>query len=585
MSHTPQVLLESYSHDRDPASYAFRDACGEVGAYTPEDVGPALLEVEHAVSSGLHAAGFLSYEAASGLDPVLETHPPDGRPLLWFGLFRERRHVAPGELPPRGDYALSAWQPSISRDSYDRAIQRIRAYIAAGDTYQVNYTFRMRADFQGDDRAFYGALCRSQRASHCAYLDLGRFRVLSASPELFFSLKDGDLTARPMKGTRPRGRWPLEDDRLTRELSSSPKDRAENVMIVDLLRNDLGRVSEMGSVSVPRLWEVERYETVLQMTSTVTSRLGADAGLVNLLSALFPCGSVTGAPKVRTMQIITELECSPRGIYTGAIGYLSPGLEAGFNVAIRTVWIDTLTGKAEFGVGGGITYDSSEAAEYEECTVKARVLTDRRPEFDLLETLRYEPKEGYFLLARHLERLESSARYFGFRYDAAAVEEELSTIARGLENGPHRVRLTLARNGEISVTHQPVASTPEGAVWRAAVCGDPVDSHDPLLYHKTTHRSTYDTRLSSCPRCDEVILTNERGEVTECCIGNIVAFLDGSMYTPPLDSGLLPGTYRAELLALGEISERVLWPEDLRRADSLHLINSLRRWVDLELVD
>ncbi len=369
----PTVLLESYAA-RDPDSFAFFGLCGEVMARRPEEVRPALEAVEKAVADGAYAAGFLAYEAAPGLDPALTTKACADVPLLWFGFFRRRARIAAGGLQPGGEYAVSAWTPSIARPAYDRALQAIREYIAAGDTYQVNFTFRLRADFTGDDRAFYRDLCRAQQASYSAYLDLGRYRILSASPELFFALEEGVLKTRPMKGTRPRGKGPAEDEALARALQESSKDRAENVMIVDLLRNDLGRVAQPGSVEVARLWEVERYETVLQLTSTVQARLRQGVGLAQIFGALFPCGSVTGAPKVRTMQIIAELEEEPRGIYTGCIGFVSPGLDARFNVAIRTAWIDRDKGHAEFGVGGGITWDSRQEGEYEECLVKARVL-------------------------------------------------------------------------------------------------------------------------------------------------------------------------------------------------------------------
>src|SRR5690606_20960724 len=291
----------------------------------------------------------------------------------------------------------------------------------------------------------------------------------------FFSLEDGIVTARPMKGTRPRGRWPEEDEALVDELRASAKDRAENVMIVDLLRNDLGRVSEIGSVQVPGPWDVERYETVLQMTSTVTSRLRRGLGAADLLAALFPCGPITGAPKVRSMQIIAAEEDSPRGVYTGSIGCLSPDGSAEFNVAIRTVIVDRQSGMAEFGVGGGVTWGSSAAGEYEECAVKARVLTAVRPEFELLETLLYEPGTGYLLLHRHLARLAASARYFGFRYDEGTVKAALRREAERRPGERLRVRLTLARDGKVNVTSR----VPGGEVARpvrAALCTDPVNS-------------------------------------------------------------------------------------------------------------
>ncbi len=579
----PTVLLESYSVERDRASFAFSGYCAEVVACDSEEVRPALEEVERAVAGGWHAAGFLSYEAAPGLDPVLKTRKRGALPLLWFGLFKKRTEVAPGGLEGCGGYSLSAWRPSVSRAAYDAAIGRIGAYIAAGDTYQANFTFRMRSEFTGDDRALYRDLCRSQRASYTAYLDTGRFRVLSASPELFFALENGRLTARPMKGTGRRGRWVEEDDAFASALHGSSKDRAENVMIVDLLRNDLGRVSELGSVRAPQLWEVERYETVLQMTSTVTSRLRPGTGMTDLLTALFPCGSVTGAPKVRTMEILSELEDSPRGIYTGSIGFFSPGREARFNVAIRTVWIDRETGRAEFGVGGGVTHDSSPEGEYEECLLKAEVLRVRRPGFDLLETLRFEVGEGFWLLDRHLDRLRNSARYFGFTCDLDAVKEALMHTAAGLQEGAHRVRLTLARDGGIQVCPQAVFLCGDEGTMRVGICDLPVDRRDPMLFHKTTCRQVYETRRR--PDCDEVILVNEQGEATECCTGNLVAVLDGEKVTPPVGCGLLPGTFRAELLEVGEIREGALRVEDLRRAEALYLINSVRGWVRLELVD
>ena len=400
----PVVLFESFASGKESRSFAFEGLVEKLVAHRPEEVADLLAEVEKGVGKGLHAAGFLAYEAASGLDSVLETREPGELPLAWFGIFRNRIETkagsrrleeAAGDRLGNGGYALSEWKPSISRSAYDEGLRRIREHIAAGDTYQVNYTLRLLADFAGDPRAFYRDLCRAQRGSFCAYLDLEETCILSASPELFFSLRDGHLVARPMKGTRPRGRWPEEDKRLVEELCSSAKDRAENVMIVDLLRNDLGRVAEIGSITVPRIWEAERYETVWQLTSTVEGHLREGIGLPEIFRGLFPCGSVTGAPKVRTMQIISEVEDSPRGVYTGCIGFISPGPEAVFNVAIRTVCIDRKLGRAEFGVGGGITWGSSAEGEDEECLVKAQVLRERRPEFRLLETMLFAAGKGY----------------------------------------------------------------------------------------------------------------------------------------------------------------------------------------------
>ena len=374
----PEVLLESRRSDQDGVSFSFSGCVGQVAAACPGEVNVALEDVERAVSRGLHAAGFIAYEAAAGLDPALKTRSPGAAPLVWFGLFERRTEPAAGRFSGGRTYSLSAWRPSVASTEYADAVAGIREYIAAGDTYQVNYSYRLRADFEGDAGTLYSDLRRSQRTAYSAFVDTGRFQVLSVSPELFFRLKSGELNARPMKGTRRRGRWPEEDRLQACALRNSPKDRAENVMIVDMLRNDLGRVSETGSVRTPVLWDVERYETVLQMTSTVRSRLRSGVGVSDILRAAFPCGSVTGAPKVRTMEIISELEDSPRGVYTGSIGYISPGPEAQFNVAIRTVTVDREKALAEFGVGSGVTHDSNSGTEYEECRTKARFLTDSR---------------------------------------------------------------------------------------------------------------------------------------------------------------------------------------------------------------
>ena len=479
-----------------------------------------------------------------------------------------------------GTYELDKWQPSVSREAYEAAIERIRAYIAAGDTYQVNYTLRLHSRFQGDPQALFRDMGQGQESALCAYFDLGRHVLISASPELFFRLREGRCTVRPMKGTRSRGRFAAEDQQRADELQSSAKDRAENLMVTDMLRNDLGRISQVGSVAVSALWSVERYPTVWQLTSTVESQLKAGVSLPDLFAALFPCGSVTGAPKVRTMEIIAELERAPRGIYTGCIGYISPGPEACFNVAIRTAHLDREKAQLEFGVGGGIVWESSAAEEYAECVVKAGVLRARpHPSFELLETLLYEDGD-YFLLERHLERLFQSAAYWEFCCADDRVRAQLQDAAQAME-GQCRVRLLLARNGEIRVQHQ--ALTPSRRL-RVALAAEPVDSTDSLLYHKTTYRAMYNRQLAARPDCDDVVLYNERGELTECCIGNLVLERDGVRYTPPVESGLLAGTFRAELVAQGQLCERPLPIGELARADALYLINSVRRWVELELV-
>jgi len=579
---TPLFLFESYDRNSTGRSFHFTDQVEEISATSLNQVIPALRRIDTIAKKGLHAAGFIAYEAAPAFDPNFRVKTGSALPLLWFGLFKERREIKANDFFCDGQFELTNAQASLDENAYSQAVEQIREHIAAGDTYQVNFTLRQRAHFAGDDLALYHRLCRNQRAGYCAYLNLGRYRILSAAPELFFHWQNGQLTTKPMKGTRPRGRTTAEDREYAEQLQTSPKERAENLMIVDLLRNDMGRIAEFGSVQVPQLFEVERYETVLQMTSTVTARPLPQVGFVEILQALFPSGSITGAPKIRTMKIIHELEDSPRQIYTGAIGFLSPGPEALFNVAIRTLLIDTQTGGAELGLGSGITYDSSPAAEYKECLLKGNFLNQSRRDFSLLETLRYENDAGYFLLDRHLARLADSAGYFGFRFNESAVRAALQEAAERMAAGTFKVRVQLDRDGAIQVLHQLLD---EKKNWRVVLAHVPVDSRDVFLFHKTTHREVYETRRAAQPEVDEVLLMNEKGELTESTIANLVVRLDEKDYTPPVTCGLLAGTLRAELLEQGKLIERVLRPEDLQNTAAIFLINSVRGWMPVQLVD
>jgi para-aminobenzoate synthetase / 4-amino-4-deoxychorismate lyase len=386
-----------------------------------------------------------------------------------------------------------------------------------------------------------------------------------------------------MKGTINRGRWSQEDIERSRQLAESPKDRAENVMIVDLLRNDLGKISVPGSVKVSKLFEVERYETLWQMTSTVESRLRNDVGLADVMAALFPCGSITGAPKIRTMEIIRELEPFQRGIYTGTIGFIRPGGDCVFNVAIRTVVLDSDTGAATFGVGGGITIDSTAEREYDECLLKSSFLTAPSPRFRLLESILLEGGE-FFLLSRHLERLKASARYFNFHFPEEQILCQLQRAVATCSNERWKIRLLLSKAGEIEFEAIQLGSA--GRIQpRVPLAAQPVESNDRFLFHKTTNRAIYDQALAGRPDCDEVILWNERGEVTESSVANVVVPVDGRLFTPPQQSGLLAGTFREELLADGTIRERVIRKEELQEASSFFLINSVRKWMPALLID
>jgi para-aminobenzoate synthetase / 4-amino-4-deoxychorismate lyase len=589
-------VIEARFDDLLPgAERAFRlaEPVGVIEARHAGEVPGAIEAAEAAASRGLWAAGFLAYEAAPGLDAELavRVRPPDDpfaeMPLAWFALF-ERKEDAPSLEPAASeppDLTRSPWRPSVDRPTYDAAIERIRGLIAAGHTYQVNHTIRLRATIRGDARGLYRDLSLAQRGGYAAYLDLGRFRVASASPELFFRIDGERIRTRPMKGTAPRGRWQAEDEEAAARLLDSAKDRAENAMIVDLLRNDLGRISRPGSVEVERMFEAERYETVWQLTSTIEGDLRSGVTLVDAFRALFPSGSVTGAPKVRTMRIIADLEDSARGPYCGAIGYLAPPgsgePRANFNVAIRTVVLDTRTQIAEYGVGGGITHDSSASAEYEEVVAKARLLREVRPAFELFETVAHLPAEGSRHLPEHLDRMGSSAAYFGFRFDpeaAAAVLKEAVADAAG----PSLVRLTLSRDGTLGADVRELPSADQAV--RVALDDEPVESNDVWLYHKTSRRAPYDRRRRKRPEVDDVLLVNDRGEVTESTIANLAVELDGEWVTPPLGSGLLPGTYRTVLLREGALSERAIGVEELEHATGIALVSSARGWRPATLV-
>jgi para-aminobenzoate synthetase/4-amino-4-deoxychorismate lyase len=562
------------------ASFELVDPVAEFVAWTTSDVEPALAAAEQAARDGLWVAGFVSYEAAPAFDEVQVTHPPVGSvPLVWFAAFGDRVPVEPVDGSPVDDGP--EWEPSASPAEYLAAIEAIRGRIAVGDTYQVNYTYRLRRRSAGDPLRLYAALTTSQRGAYGAFIDTGDLQIASASPELFFDLDDREIRTRPMKGTARRGRWSEEDDRAARLLQASEKDRAENLMIVDLLRNDLGRVSEFGSVHVDALFEIERLETVWQMTSTISSRLRADVDLVGVFRALFPCASVTGAPKASTMEIIEGLEVDPRGVYCGSIGFIEPDARrAVFSVAIRTVVVDALRGIAEYGVGSGITWDSTGEGELAETIAKSRILESVDRPDRLFETMGWEDGEIRHV-ERHLDRLGRSAAYFGFEFPVTEIRSALTAVAPDPDR-PHRIRLALGRDGDHEITVSGFEQSVEPV--RLAIDTERVNSSDPLLFHKSEPRRRYEEARERHPTADDVVLVNERGEVTETTIANIVASIEGRWVTPPLDSGCLPGIERSVRLERGEIEEGVLTPDDLVAAKAIAVISSLRGWRDAVLM-
>jgi para-aminobenzoate synthetase/4-amino-4-deoxychorismate lyase len=580
----PVVLLESFAGGDRSRSYRFSGCEAVIRADAPDQVAGAFAEVERAVTRGRHAAGFVSYVAASGLNPDLPVTTQTELPLVWFGVFADRFDCT-DESPglSTGDCLVSPLELDIDPSAYMSAVNSIREAIARGETYQVNFTARQRFSLSGDPFTLYRRMCRNQQAPYCAWLDIGTHQILSASPELFFALDKDRLTMKPMKGTAPR-RPRADDDRRQHDLlAASAKDRAENLMIVDLVRNDLARIAETGSVQVSALFDVESYPTVHQMTSTVTARVRPEVGLTDIFRALFPCGSITGAPKRRTMEIIRELEGQPRGVYCGAIGYVSTGREAVFSVAIRTAVVDAVTGAAEIGIGSGITWDSDAAGELRECLDKSAFLTRDSSAFSLIESLRLDHND-YLLLERHLQRLTGSAAYFGFSLDTDALRNRLQDFGRELA-GIHKVRVLLASDGSITVESQPLAATDHPApAALIAVSQQRVNSTDTFLYHKTTRRALYDDQLRAHQGCYDCIFLNERDELSEGSYNTIVIALNGELLTPALDCGLLPGVLRAELIEVGAVREAVLTQDDLQSADTIWLINSVRGWRECTII-
>lgn len=576
---TPTILLDSCSPHRFSASWRFDGHIRTLVADTADQVVAVLEQAEAATRQGLYAVGFVAYEAAQALNPYLPALPPrDDLPLVWFALFRKRQCVTAGDGLPAGVAAAPELTPAGSQSDYEIAISRIHTAIGQGQTYQINYTFPLQGHWQGDPLQLYRTLLNAQQPAFGAFLDIGSHTVISTSPELFFSIKDGLVTTRPMKGTAPRGRFPAEDQAQQKQLQQSSKEQAENLMIVDLLRNDLGQVAQTGTVQTERLFEVESYPTVHQMTSTITARLKEDVGLLELFRALFPCGSVTGAPKRRSMELIAEIEGQPRGIYCGAIGYLAPGGEASFSVAIRTLLLEKQTGQISMGVGSGIIWGSDPRAEYAECLNKAAFLKPQ-PQHRLLESLLLEDG-NYPSLERHLNRLCWSAHRLGYCCDREQIKQALLGYAAG-KGGQHKTRLLLAQDGTYQIESALLRQIQQPI--KLALAATPVDPTDLLLYLKTEQRERYEQARQEQPEADEVLLRNAQRELTEGTFTNLVLKLDGRLVTPPLASGLLPGVMREELLERGFITERVLYPQDLQQAEEIWLINSVRGWLQAEL--
>lgn len=550
-------------------------------AHTPGQVKPLLESVDALSRQGFWCVGYVRYEAAPAFDAALKVHAADG-PLAWFGVY-DKTLPWSAETSDEDDATRVQWQSRLSRADFDAAMDRMHQAIAAGDLYQVNYTAPLHGEFSGDPQTLFRRLHRAQPNGYAAFIDSGFEQVLSVSPELFFdwqngqAIQGGQLLTRPMKGTTRRGGSAGEDATLAAALVASPKERAENVMIVDLLRNDVSRIAQPHTVKVPHLFTVQTLPTVLQMVSEVTAGTRPGTRLSDVFGALFPCGSVTGAPKVQAMRMIRALEPAPRGIYCGAIGVVRPGGHATFNVAIRTV---TLRGKqATCGIGSGITAGATAEAEWQEWRIKRGFLARASESFKLLETLRLE-NGSFHNLEAHLARLNRAARHFGYPLDALHIRQVLNALIT--DQSAWRVRLLLDGKGHAQA--QAFALPPSPSPVTLQLASRPFDeAHSEFTRFKTTHRAHYEALSPTDPAVFDTLLYNEAGELTECTRGNIALLLDGGWVTPPLRCGLLDGIGREMALKDGRVVEAVVRVADLPRVQALAFINSLRGWLPARL--
>ncbi len=599
------VLLETTKSDyKNYQTYVFWDIKDIIQCYDLSKIRHSFNKLESYLAKGYYAAGFCSYEMGYGFEQFLKRKRNYTFPLIWMGIFRKpvvfdhRRNIFVDNknlpfgstkrinrircLPSnglKGNYRIKNLHLDVSRNSYLNSIKKIKELIRAGDTYQVNYTMKYKFDFRGSAYRLYYDLRNNQSVSYSAFIKTKDFKVLSFSPELFFKKKGRQMETRPMKGTITRGSDLRKDKGNSSILKYDKKNRSENIMIVDLLRNDLGRISEIGSVRVPDKFSIERYETLFQMTSTVKSTLKENTSFYSLFSSIFPSGSVTGAPKIRTMQIIKDIEKEDRKVYTGSIGFIKPNMDTTFNVAIRSVLLENR--KGEMGVGSGIVYSSIAASEYEECKLKANFLTRQRGEFQLIETMLWSKRTGFFLIRHHLNRLKESAKYFGFPYSERDIIVLLKKRRRLFCNRyRYRIRLLLFKNGYVSISQCKIDRKMGRTVNLIAISPRHTSSDDILLQHKTTNRTLYDQEYKKYKRLGylDVIFQNEKGEITEGAVSNIFIKSNGIHYTPLLKSGLLNGVYRRYLLDEKSeyIREKVLTLDDLKNADEIYISNSVR---------
>ncbi|MCP9037578.1 aminodeoxychorismate synthase component I [Streptococcus oralis] len=556
--------------------YTFTQPIRELKTRDLAEVADLLAQVESYQEQGYYVVGYVSYEAAPAFEEKLAVHkaPLLAEYLLYFTV-HDRVETSPIPLTYEEVDLPSKWREQTSAEDYKKAISQIHHHLRQGDTYQVNYTVQLKQDLSVNPFAIYNRMVVEQEAGYNAYVEHDEMAVISMSPELFFEQNDRELTTRPMKGTTQRGVTNQEDLEQASWLEQDPKNRSENMMIVDLLRNDMNRISEVGSEHVERLCQVEQYSTVWQMTSTIKSQLRPDVELVEIFRSLFPCGSITGAPKIATMEIIKNLEPQPRGVYCGTIGLLLPNGRRIFNVAIRTIQL--YMGQAIYGVGGGITWDSTWESEYREVHQKAAVLYRKQPRFQLITTGKISKKQLLFE-DQHLERLTKASRYFAYLFDPEDLRQKIEEECQACDaNQDYRLRITLSKSGEIELSRQ-VLTPLSPSFCQAQLCLQEADLQQAFTYFKTTHRP----HLSIGEQ--EIIYHNVAGELLETSIGNLVLKIAGELYTPPTSLGILPGIYRQHLLETGQVKEKIMTLEDLNQAEAIYGCNAVRGLYELEVI-
>ena len=556
--------------------YTFIQPIKELKTRDLSEVANLLAQVESYQEQGYYVVGYVGYEAAPAFEEKLAVHkvPLLGEYLLYFTV-HDRVETSPIPLTYDDIDLPSNWQEVTSEADYEKAIAQIHHHLRQGDTYQVNYTVQLKQDLSANPFAIYNRMVVEQEAGYNAYIEHDEMAVISMSPELFFEQNDRELTTRPMKGTTQRGVTDDEDLKEAAWLEQDPKNRSENMMIVDLLRNDMNRISEVGSEHVERLCQVEQYSTVWQMTSTIKSQLREDVDLVAVFRSLFPCGSITGAPKIATMEIIKNLEPQPRGVYCGTIGILLPNGRRIFNVAIRTIQLHQ--GKAIYGVGGGITWDSTWESEYREVHQKAAVLYRKQARFQLITTGKISQNSLLFE-DQHLERLTKASRYFAYPFDPKKLRQKIEEECQACDvNQDYRLRISLSKSGEMKLSRQILAPL-SPSFCKAKLCLQEADLNQSFTYFKTTHRP----HLSLGEQ--EKIYHNKSGELLETSIGNLVLKIAGKLYTPPINLGILPGIYRQYLLESGQVEEKVLTVEDLKQAEVIYACNAVRGLYELKVI-